>query len=309
VDSAIDRAIEAGVVAVSGGRLRPAHPLLGAAVLEAVAPLARAAAHQRLARIVEDPEQRAWHVLRAWDGEADATSSALLEAGALTAGLRGAVRAAAELAESAAECTPVDDSESRCRRLRVAAEHHLRAADYERARQCSEKAWRSGASGARHALPVLVEATWWSDRPKAAELLVAPLAADRSLDPHTRAVVLALAADVGDGLGTSRAVLARQSLELFDQVGADADGAALCTALLYAAFALLEAGEGIAFDLLRRIDDLQRDLPYVVSSNRAETVLACWYKDVDDLDRARGALLAAVDRAGAAVSRATSGRH
>lgn len=294
VDAAIDRAVEAGVVATSAGRLRAAHPLLGAAVIEMLPPLARAAAHRRLAQVVEDPEQRARHVLRAWDGEADTAVAALLEAGSRAAGLRGAVRAAAELAEHAAACTPAADPEDRCLRLRVAAEHHLQAADYERARRNAELAWRSGAPGRRHALPVLVEAQWWSESPEAAERFVTPLAADTSLDPHTRAVVLALAADVGDGLGTPRATLARQSLELFEQVGAAADGAALCTALLYSAFARLEAAEGIAFDTLSRIGELQRDLPYVVSSNRAETVLACWYKDIDDLDRSRPALLAAI---------------
>jgi len=294
VDAAIDRAVEAGVVAVSAGRLRAAHPLLSAAVIEMLPPLARAAAHRRLAEVVEDPEQRARHVLRAWDGEADAAVAASVEAGAQAAGVRGAVRAAAELAEHAAACTPEADLEDRCRRLRVAAEHHLQAADYERARRNAELAWRSGAPSRRHALPVLVEAQWWSESPDAAERFVAPLAADESLDPHTRAVVLALAADVGDGLGTPRATLARQSLELFELVGDDADGAALCTALLYSAFAHLEAAKGIAFDVLSRIGKLQRDLPYVVSSNRAETVLACWYKDVDDLARSRPALLAAI---------------
>lgn len=294
VDAAIDRAVEAGVVAASAGRLRAAHPLLSAAVIAMEPPLARAAAHRRLARVVEDPELRARHVLRAWDGEADAAVAAVLEAGARAAGGRGAVRAAAELAGHAAACTPAADAEARCRRLRTAAEHHLQAADYAQASRSAELAWRTGAPGRRHALPVLVEALWWSRSPEAAERFVAPLAADTSFDPHTRAVVLALAADVGDGLGTPRAALAGQSLELFAQVGAAADGAALCTALLYSAFARLEAGEGIAFDVLARIGELQRDLPYVVSSNRAETVLACWYKDVDDLDRSRPALLAAI---------------
>ncbi|HWG23848.1 AAA family ATPase [Actinospica sp.] len=294
VDAAIDRAVGAGVVAVTAGRLRAAHPLLGAAVVEVMPPLSRAAAHRRLAVLVEDPEQRARHILRAWDGEGDAKVSAALEAGSHAAGVRGAVRAAAELAERAADCTPAADVESRCRRLRIAAEQNLRAADYERARRNADLAWRSDAPGRRHALPVLVEATWWTQSPEAAERLVAPLVADPALDPHTRAVVLALAADVGDGLGTPRAVLANRSLELFDRVGADADGAALCTALIYLAFARLESAEGIAFDVLRRIEELQRDLPYVVSSNRAETVLACWYKDVDDLGRSRAALRASI---------------
>jgi DNA-binding CsgD family transcriptional regulator len=39
---------------------------------------------------------------------------------------------------------------------------------------------------------------------------------------------------------------------------------------------------------------VQRELPYVVSSNRAENVIASWYKDVDDLDRSRAALLDAI---------------
>lgn len=294
VDAAIDQAVGAGVVAVASGRLRAAHPLLSAAAVDALPPLVRAAAHRRLAVLVDDPEQRARHVLRAWDGEPDAKTAAALEAGSHAAGVRGAVRAAAELAERAAECTPADDGEGRCRRSRIAAEQHLRVAEYEHARRNAELAWRSDAPGRRHALPVLVEATWWTQSPEAAERLVAPLVADTTLDPHTQAVVLALAADVGDGLGTPRAELARRSLELFKQVGADADGAALCTALLYLAFARMEAGEGIAFDVMRRIGELQRDLPYVVSSNRAETVLACWYKDVEDLDRSRTALRAAI---------------
>jgi DNA-binding CsgD family transcriptional regulator/tetratricopeptide (TPR) repeat protein len=45
---------------------------------------------------------------------------------------------------------------------------------------------------------------------------------------------------------------------------------------------------------MQRIGELQRQLPYVVSSNRADNVIASWYKDVDDLDRSRVALLAAI---------------
>jgi hypothetical protein len=133
VDAAIDQAVGAGVVTVAAGRLRAAHPLLSAAIVDALPPLVRAAAHRRLAVLVDDPEQRARHVLRAWDGEPDAKTAAVLEAGSHAAGVRGAVRAAAELAERAAECTPADDVEGRCRRSRIAAEQHLRVADYEHA--------------------------------------------------------------------------------------------------------------------------------------------------------------------------------
>lgn len=293
-DMAIDRAVAVGVVAAASGRLRVAHPLLSAAVVEATPPIARGVLHRRLADVVADPEQRARHVLRAWQGEPDPEVAAFLEAGSDSAAARGAVRSAAELAERAADCTPPADVADLSRRLRVAGELHLRAGEYQAARSCADAVWRSGADDRRLALPVLVEATWWAEGRLAAERLVAPLAADASLDTHTRAVVLALAADVGDGLGTPRAQLAHRSLALFDEVGPDADGAALATALLYSALADLEAGRGIAFDEMNRIGEIQRGLPYVVSTNRAENVMAAWYKDVDDLDHSRVALLAAI---------------
>jgi DNA-binding CsgD family transcriptional regulator/tetratricopeptide (TPR) repeat protein len=293
-DAAIDRAVAVGVVAAQSGRLRVAHPLLSAAVVDATPPLARGALHRRLAAVVEDPELRARHVLRAWQGEPDAEIAAYLEAGSASAAARGAVRSAAELAERAADCTPAAARDDCCRRLHTAAELHLRVGDYHQARICAEAVWRTGVEDRRRALPVLVEATWWADGRHKAEGFVAPLAANTELDPHTRAVVLALAADVGDGQGTPRAELARRSLELFDQVGDEADGAALATALLYSALADLEAGRGIAFDRMHRIGELQRELPYVVSSNRADNVIASWYKDVDDLDRSRVALHTAI---------------
>ena len=296
-DSVIDAAIAAGVVAEAAGRLRPAHPLLGSAAVEALPPLARAARHRRLAELVADPEQRARHLLRAASGEPDAALAEALDAGSQAAGSRGAPLAAASLAERAADATPSQDPASRTRRLLSAAELAFRGGDHHAARRCALTAWQTGGKDRRHALPVLVEATWWTDGQKAAEEFVAPLAADQDLDTHTRAVVLALAADVGDGFGTPRAVLAQQALDLFEQVGAAADGAALSTALLYLAFARLESGDGIAFDLMGRIEEIQRGLPYVVGNNRARNVLACWHKDVDDLDASRTGLLAALAEA------------
>jgi DNA-binding CsgD family transcriptional regulator len=58
--------------------------------------------------------------------------------------------------------------------------------------------------------------------------------------------------------------------------------------------ARLDAGDGIAFDLMDRVAELQRDLPYVVSTHRADYNLACWFCAVEDLDRARRALTAAI---------------
>ncbi|NUR62111.1 MAG: AAA family ATPase, partial [Catenulispora sp.] len=72
VGTAIDLAVDQGVVTTADGLLRPAHPLLGSAALDRMPPVGRAAMHRRLAGIVTDPEEKAAHLLVAASGEPDA---------------------------------------------------------------------------------------------------------------------------------------------------------------------------------------------------------------------------------------------
>ena len=58
----LERAIEAGVVAVDGERVRPAHPLLAAAARRHAPRTSGSDLHRRLAEVVADEERRALHL-------------------------------------------------------------------------------------------------------------------------------------------------------------------------------------------------------------------------------------------------------
>src|SRR4029079_4469533 len=98
-------------------------------------------------------------------------------------------------------------------------------------------------------LPMLIESTYWVRGQPAAQAVLRRVLHAPELDRRSRAVALACAADVGDGLTTSRADLARESIALFDEIG-DTDPGALSMALVYLAEDHLDAGLGLADDLL-----------------------------------------------------------
>lgn len=296
-DAAIDEAVRAQAVTEAGGRLDPAHPLLGVAALDALPPLLRSALHRRLAGAVTDPEQKARHVVLAEAPEPDAEAAAIVDAGVAAAGSRGAVRAAAELADRAVDFTDPLDVPAWAARLLTAAELHLQAGNVEHSRLRAHQVWRTGAPNRRQAFPLLVETTYWSQSPASAEAMVAALVDDPRIDDHTRAVVLSAASDVGDGRGTPRADLARRAIALFERVTGPPDPASLCNALVNTAFSQLEAGDGIAFEIMDRLRELQRHMPYVIWSSRPQCLLACWHKVVDDLSASRVALGAQIAEA------------
>jgi DNA-binding CsgD family transcriptional regulator len=111
-------AIEAGLVALDGDRVRFTHPLFPLAVASQLTPDERRELHGRLAAVVDDVEQRARHLALATEGP-DAKVAAALEAAAEAAGARGGWAAAAELYELAAARTPGGEPEGSRRRLRA----------------------------------------------------------------------------------------------------------------------------------------------------------------------------------------------
>jgi ATP/maltotriose-dependent transcriptional regulator MalT len=128
----LESAQAAGVLDVLDDTVRFAHPLLAAATYER-APLGRRRkVHERLAEVVTEPEERARHLARAADGPDESIARAL-EEGAKTAVQRAAPEVAAERAEEAARLTPADESDSRRRRLVMAADHLAVSGDIERA--------------------------------------------------------------------------------------------------------------------------------------------------------------------------------
>jgi DNA-binding CsgD family transcriptional regulator/tetratricopeptide (TPR) repeat protein len=123
--SPIDRAtaqpaFEQGLLTVTGERYRIAHPLVGSALRQAVAPETRRRAHAALARVLAaHPDRAVWHRASSVSGR-DEQIAAELEQAADNAQRRGAVASAAAWLERAAALSP--DPQARAARLLSAAE-------------------------------------------------------------------------------------------------------------------------------------------------------------------------------------------
>jgi DNA-binding NarL/FixJ family response regulator len=108
---------EAGVIRMSPGQIELAHPLMRAAIRDAVGPAAMREAHAVLADVVGEADKRAWHLASATTGPDDAVAEALEEV-ALVADRRGAWSAAAATWERSAALSA--DIPARHRRLLAA---------------------------------------------------------------------------------------------------------------------------------------------------------------------------------------------
>jgi DNA-binding CsgD family transcriptional regulator len=129
--TAVDAALDAGLVALEAGRLRPVHPLFGPVAKAQVSRTYLRGLHRRLAACAADEEHRALHLALSVPGE-DSAVAARLAAAADVARRRGAMVTAAQLAEHALRLTPVHDP-ARAARLVVAAERNQDAGEHRRA--------------------------------------------------------------------------------------------------------------------------------------------------------------------------------
>lgn len=143
VGDALERARRAGIIATDDDRVRFTHPLLAMTIESSASASARRAAHQRLAALVANPEQRARHLAFAATRPDEKVARALDEA-ALLARRRGAPEVAAELQEQGACLTPPADGAARRRRRLQAAEHALYAGDRTQARALAEAVLADG---------------------------------------------------------------------------------------------------------------------------------------------------------------------
>ncbi len=117
--AALAPAEEAGLIRLSGGRIRFRHPLVRSAIYHSATSAERLEAHRALADLLADaPDRRAWHRAAATIGP-DESVAAALEATASRARLRCGHAAAAAALERAAELSPVPSE--RARRLVAAA--------------------------------------------------------------------------------------------------------------------------------------------------------------------------------------------
>jgi DNA-binding CsgD family transcriptional regulator len=146
--SALERALDSGVIGVDGSTLQFTHPLFAEGVYSSAQLADRRAAHRRIARLVEGIEERARHLALATSGHADPDLANIIDAGAEHARRRGAPEVAAELAEQARVLTAPEDTEERLRRTTKAADYHYHAGELPRAREMIEAVLQETPSGA-----------------------------------------------------------------------------------------------------------------------------------------------------------------
>jgi DNA-binding NarL/FixJ family response regulator len=174
---ALVEAEEAGVLVSDGGRVRFSHPLLASIVYASASGERRRALHERLAAIVEDPEERARH-LALCTTEPDPAIAAQLEDAARGAATRGAQQAAAELFAASRRLTPPQRTDDAARRALGEASALLAAGDVDGARALAEPLAATARGSLRgRALYLLGEIGWISGSKTATENLEAVLSA------------------------------------------------------------------------------------------------------------------------------------
>jgi DNA-binding CsgD family transcriptional regulator len=256
----VEVAGERGVVELDGDRIRFTHPLLAPACYTAMPVHERRRLHRRLADLNVDPEERARHLALAANA-ADESIAAVLDEAVAHARRRGAVQAAAELAERAVALTPPAKVERLGRRRLAAAGLWYDAGDTKRARTLLEEMVASTATGPLRADGLRRLADVRSElegNPIAVELLLSALA-EPDLDRRQTALILvSLGASTHVGHDWSApARYAAAGLELAEVIG---DAELLAVSLeLVACIAFFRTGR-IERDLLDRAIELERGI-------------------------------------------------
>jgi DNA-binding CsgD family transcriptional regulator len=132
-----DAAVEADVLAIEDREIRFTHPLVASAAYELLTPSRLRDLHERLARLLSDPEERARHLAVA-TAAPDELVAAAIEEGAAVARARGARAAAADLLEHAARLTPQSQLGESRRRRADAGTLHFESGDNRRGRAVLE---------------------------------------------------------------------------------------------------------------------------------------------------------------------------
>jgi DNA-binding CsgD family transcriptional regulator len=188
--TAVEDALDRGLVRLDGDRVRASHPLLAAAARKRARRQERRELHRDLASVVADEELRALHLARATDQPDDDVAAAIARA-AREAAACGSRQEAVLLSEHAMRLTPADSAE-RPERMLTLALHLERAGLLERLTDLLEPAVPDFPTGALRARgwQLLSEGAG----PKTVsdlERYVDRALAEPDIDPDLRASVLA----------------------------------------------------------------------------------------------------------------------
>lgn len=144
--TAIDQAVDEGIIERDGTALRFTHPLLRSVLYGEMKPNERRKVHKQLGATAEGTEERAWHLALGADGPSEETAT-LLDAAAKHAASRGAPGAAAALEEQASRLTPADQLASARKRTIYAADYHFWAGHLGRSKDLIEATLRGCPAG------------------------------------------------------------------------------------------------------------------------------------------------------------------
>lgn len=283
----IDAAFEAGVIHVSGGRLRPVLPLLATVLYAGSSGRARRDIHRRIAAVVVDQEERARHLALAAEGP-DEEVAAELENAARRARSRGAPDAAAELSELARELTPPEPAIARIHRTVHAGQYAFEAADMGQASTLLEEAVEAAPSGPfrAEALLFLARVRYHSHDALAALTLAEQALAEPEQDPALATQIQLELAASAEAVGDRDRARAHARLAV-DLAEAQGDEASLAESLALVGFHDFLAGEGLARSVMSRaiaLEGARMDLRPLRSPTFREACMLLW---TDELDASR----------------------
>jgi DNA-binding CsgD family transcriptional regulator len=288
--AALDAAVLAGVVVENGHRVTVAHPLIGAAAVESLPPGRRVQLYRRLAEVSSGPERYAHFAALAAGPGPDGEVAAALDAAAESAHARAGNAAARQFAVQAVAFTGDPDAAALTRRRIRAAELLYLAGDIERSLGYLEALDfdRLPTRDLERALPLLLDMTDLVHGAGTGTAVVTRAVETAGADPRRRALVLALASDLGYGIPGHRREAAIEAISCAETAGAAAVPS-LHRALINLAVLDATAARGLDLGLLDRAAGLEADLPLLRIYDSADLYRA-FSRYTEGLDLARAAL-------------------
>lgn len=300
VEHHVRAASDAGILDVAGERVTFTHPLLASVAYLRTSPRERRSIHERLANVLDDPEERGRHLALAVDRPSAAVAGALDDA-ANRARQRGAPDAAASLLEHARRLTPAGERDRALQRGIEAAERHYEAGDMARSRAVLDELLAFARSGYERAR-VLARLGWVRSQlegfgagAEAFRAALNELAGDAD-DPALRIEIeQGLAWCLHSTLGLAQALPhAHASLRHAEALG---DRSLLAGALSYVALLDSVSGEGIATATIERSIELGHCPSWSQILGRPDWIHALLLVWDDQLEAARARFIELLDQA------------
>lgn len=304
--AAVDHAVEAGLLVVDGGEVRPSHPLLAAAAKQRSTAGEQRRLHAELARVVADDELRAFHLALATDLP-DEELAATIASAARTAAARGGAQEAVVLAEHALRLTA--EPAERIRRLLALGEYLNVAGEQVRLTELLAPQLESLPPGEARVQACLLLSNGAVESNDDIVRYLQRALAESARDVRLRAIVLAETStnDVLARVENIRAAEERalEAVETGRAAGPDVERGAL-----YAlSWARSLRGRAIG-DLCERFRELPGAAPYlVVSPDRAAGQRLVWRGHVVEARGTLTHLLSIADERGEPISYALQRLH